>query len=274
MTEGRYIEYGRGGMQELSGSSNSARLVEDVTQNVSHFNRNVIALEKLVKRWDMNDRSGDLMDSIPQLQRDTAQLAKITNSSIQKVTTRAGELDEDARMRFDRVTSTFTSSLARFQKLQKVTKAVENDAVQRARASSYRSHGSDGGFGEDDDQQGLLSRGPSAAQTMDLEHNTYLVEERERDMRQLETDIVQINDIFRDLGTMVYEQGEIIDSIEANVEQGAHRVTEGNKQLVKAIKHQRSKRKLCCCFWCILITIAIVILIVVLVLLKVVGVIK
>ena len=29
-----------------------------------------------------------------------------------------------------------------------------------------------------------------------------------------------------------------VDSIEANVEQGAHRVEEGNKQLVKAIKHQ------------------------------------
>jgi len=28
------------------------------------------------------------------------------------------------------------------------------------------------------------------------------------------------------------------DSIEANVEQGSHRVVEGNKQLVKAIKHQ------------------------------------
>jgi len=31
-----------------------------------------------------------------------------------------------------------------------------------------------------------LFRGPSAAQTLDLENNTYLVEERERDMRQLE----------------------------------------------------------------------------------------
>ena len=30
----------------------------------------------------------------------------------------------------------------------------------------------------------------------------------------------------------------IVDSIEANVEQGAHRVVEGNTQLVKAIKHQ------------------------------------
>ena len=30
----------------------------------------------------------------------------------------------------------------------------------------------------------------------------------------------------------------ITDSIEANVERGSHRVVEGNKQLVKAIKHQ------------------------------------
>jgi len=34
----------------------------------------------------------------PQLQRDTAQLAKITNSSVQKVTVRIGELDEVSDM--------------------------------------------------------------------------------------------------------------------------------------------------------------------------------
>ena len=38
----------------------------------------------------------------------------------------------------------------------------------------------------------------------------------------------------------------IVDSIEANVEQGAHRVEEGNKQLVKAIKHQVNYSPQCC----------------------------
>jgi t-SNARE complex subunit (syntaxin) len=36
------------------------------------------------------------------------------------------------------------------------------------------------------------------------------LEEREREMRQLETDILDINDIFRDLGTMVHDQGELV----------------------------------------------------------------
>ena len=61
------------------------------------------------------------------------------------------------------------------------------------------------------------------------------LEQREQSMRQLESDIVDVNTIFKvsvlpsvsrlwgifgsqDLATMVHEQGEIVDSIEQNIE--------------------------------------------------------
>ena len=44
------------------------------------------------------------------------------------------------------------------------------------------------------------------------------LQERERSIRQLESDIVDVNTIFKDLATMVHEQGEMVDSIEQNVE--------------------------------------------------------
>jgi t-SNARE complex subunit (syntaxin) len=45
---------------------------------------------------------------------------------------------------------------------------------------------------------------------MELEQDNELLENRVAHMRQLENDILDINDIFRDLGTMVHEQGDVI----------------------------------------------------------------
>ncbi len=51
-----------------------------------------------------------------------------------------------------------------------------------------------------------------------------LLQEREERIRQLESDILDVNEIFRDLGQLVHEQGETIDTIEANVEQAYNQV--------------------------------------------------
>lgn len=37
-------------------------------------------------------------------------------------------------------------------------------------------------------------------------------------IRQLESDIVDVNKIFKDLACMVHDQGSLVDSIEENVE--------------------------------------------------------
>lgn len=57
---------------------------------------------------------------------------------------------------------------------------------------------------------------------------------------KLQGDILDVNEIFRDLGAMVYEQGEQIDTIEANVEKAHTDVEQGTEQLVKAASYQVS----------------------------------
>ena len=47
-----------------------------------------------------------------------------------------------------------------------------------------------------------------------------------------------MNTIFKELATMVHEQGEMIDSIEANVETSQMRVEEGTSQLATASSYQ------------------------------------
>lgn len=52
---------------------------------------------------------------------------------------------------------------------------------------------------------------------------------------------MDVNTIFKELATMVHEQGEMIDSIEANVETAQMRVEEGTNQLLTASSYQVSE---------------------------------
>lgn len=56
-----------------------------------------------------------------------------------------------------------------------------------------------------------------------------------------------MNQIFKELGTLVHEQGEIVDSIEASVERTEVFVQEGAQQIRQASTYQNKlrKKKLC-----------------------------
>ncbi|PIO35863.1 hypothetical protein AB205_0161710, partial [Aquarana catesbeiana] len=90
------------------------------------------------------------------------------------------------------------------------------------------------------------------------EDDLRLIEERESAILQLEEDIRGINEIFKDLGMMVHEQGEMIDSIEANVESADVHVQQANQQLARAAEYQRKSRKKICIIIAVFIVAGVV----------------
>merc|ERR1712066_663915 len=78
---------------------------------------------------------------------------------------------------------------------------------------------------------------------MQEEYDIEQLQERQRAINQLESDILDVNTIFKDLATLVHDQGEMIDSIEANVESTHVRVQEGTEQLRQAETYSNLARK-------------------------------
>lgn len=78
------------------------------------------------------------------------------------------------------------------------------------------------------------------------EENTKLAEHREQEVTKIVKSIVDLNDIFKDLASMVQEQGTVLDRIDYNVEQTQTTVSEGLKQLRQAEVYHRKNRKMCC----------------------------
>lgn len=47
----------------------------------------------------------------------------------------------------------------------------------------------------------------------ELEYNESMIVQREEEIREIESGITELNEIFRDLGTMVHEQGSMLGKL-------------------------------------------------------------
>ncbi|CAH3022203.1 unnamed protein product [Porites evermanni] len=105
---------------------------------------------------------------------------------------------------------------------------------------------------EDDE---LYDRGFTSDQMRLVEDNSALIEHREKEIQSIVQSISELNEIFRDLATMIVEQGTILDRIDYNVEQAAVKVEEGLEQLRKGEKHQKASRKMLCIIFLAIVVI-------------------
>ncbi|MCP9259002.1 hypothetical protein DINM_001385 [Dirofilaria immitis] len=73
-----------------------------------------------------------------------------------------------------------------------------------------------------------------------LLQNADMVKERERDVMSVSRSIVELNSLFKDLASMVVDQGTVLDRIDYNVEQAALRV----KSALSSVQRAERKTKL------------------------------
>ena len=79
-----------------------------------------------------------------------------------------------------------------------------------------------------------------------MEENSKFLRKREQEISSIVQSIQDLNTIFKDLASMVSEQGEIVDRIDYNIENASIKVEHGLEQLKKASKYQKSNRKMKC----------------------------
>ncbi|XP_017129959.2 syntaxin-16 [Drosophila elegans] len=122
-----------------------------------------------------------------------------------------------------------------------------------AAAGGKNNSSSSGYLFDDDDEQTIddhFQRPPASRMTQQQlllfeEENSRVAQHREQEVTKIVKSIYDLNDIFKDLGHMVQEQGTVLDRIDYNVEQTQTRVSEGLRQLHKAEMYQRKNRKMC-----------------------------
>jgi syntaxin 16 len=93
-----------------------------------------------------------------------------------------------------------------------------------------------------------------------LHSNDAVILQREREIEAIAQGIIGLADLFRDLQTMVIDQGTMLDRIDYNVERMAVDVKEADKELKVASGYQRRGTKRLIILLLILVIIGLIVL--------------
>lgn len=154
----------------------------------------------------------------------------------------------------------FSAALSEFQVVQR--RALEKERANKAALEEGTSASSPSA---DRSQQQQLMDEPRLAQQDEVDFQENLIIEREGEIRQIEQSVGELNELFRDVAHIVREQGDMIDTIDVNVENTLTDTRRADVELRSASRYQKSARNKACCLLLILgIVLVIVVLAVVL----------
>jgi len=219
------------------------RLAQNIGTNIQKIQQNVASMQRMITQIGTPQDNNQLQQQLHQIQHYTQQLAKDSSKQLRDLNNYSPEDAMDPRqwkLQRERLQEQFTKALDNFQRAQRSAAQKEKDAIKKYKNQGLSAPGEsnlidiEGGGGATRTQMLLMQ---------EEEQNLEQLVERERAVKQIEADIMDVNQIFKDLAAMVHDQGDMVESIEANVEESSTRITEGTQQLLEAERWQRKARK-------------------------------
>ncbi|KAG0212742.1 hypothetical protein BGX33_003383 [Mortierella sp. NVP41] len=239
-------QWNSGGNQGNAQAAFSAK-VNQISQQVFRISSNVSSIQRLVGFLGTNKDTEDVRDKLHDLTEQTRLQVKETSQEIKDL----ARLDNThgKKLEHNKLSKDFQKVLVEFQKVQRISAEKQREFVDRARYGTARTDYSDEDASESGDRP-LIDDSQRRMQLLvvdnELEYNESMIVQREEEIREIESGITELNEIFRDLGTMVHEQGSMLDSIENNVTSISMSTHAAAEELTTAAIHQRNARKKAC----------------------------
>ncbi|CAF4799697.1 unnamed protein product [Rotaria sp. Silwood1] len=199
----------------MASASDFQRLHNALSTNLKKISDNVTDLEKLVQKLGTPEDSEPLRERYHRLQNETKNIMQQTNDALQELNNTRVLTEADQRRKktlTDSLPKQYLATLNRFQEAQRLGARKEKESLDRARAISFHQHGiSDSPFGDD------FVSGPThdqfqrqAVLPIEQEVDMRALRERDEQLRELETNIVEVNELFKDVAKLVHDQGAVI----------------------------------------------------------------
>ncbi|CAF0902566.1 unnamed protein product [Didymodactylos carnosus] len=234
----------------MSSASDFQRLHNGITTNLQKISNNVTDIESLVKKIGTTEDSETLRERYHKLQNDTKILSQTTNQALQQLNHIPVHTEAEQnrkKLLTESLPTQYLQSLNRFQQAQRLGVQKERESLNRARAQSQEGVT----LFDNREQEPFGSTYKSPQQQtqaiLAVENHVDLktIHERDQQLRRLEGDIVQVNEIFKDVSKLVHEQGEIIDHIEVHIDTAQHDVQQASSSLKHAVGSQVRAVEIC-----------------------------
>ncbi|KAI9219006.1 t-SNARE [Blastocladiella britannica] len=196
-------------------------------------------------RVDIQDQLARLDGRISALQRTT-----LSPSSKLAATRITGDY-ADLERRFREAEQSYERRCAQDDQANAFAAADDDDYEQRnAREQMPLVAGSRPSGGALLAQASLTVAAPQVDE-LEVQYNDALIAERDEDIRHLERETHLVNDLFRKVGSLISDQGQLVDHIETNVQRAQVQVENAGHQLRSANQRSRSWRDCKC--WLLLV---------------------
>eukprot|EP00735_Rhodelphis_limneticus_P014220 TRINITY_DN821_c0_g1::TRINITY_DN821_c0_g1_i1::g.25472::m.25472 TRINITY_DN821_c0_g1::TRINITY_DN821_c0_g1_i1::g.25472 ORF type:complete len:294 (-),score=47.09,sp/O70439/STX7_MOUSE/31.27/4e-29,Syntaxin_2/PF14523.1/2.8e-19,Syntaxin_2/PF14523.1/2.1e+02,SNARE/PF05739.14/1.1e+04,SNARE/PF05739.14/2.4e+03,SNARE/PF05739.14/5.5e-15,Syntaxin/PF00804.20/0.00068,Syntaxin/PF00804.20/1.2e+02,Herpes_US9/PF06072.6/0.0053,DUF912/PF06024.7/0.02,MCPsignal/PF00015.16/1.6e+02,MCPsignal/PF00015.16/2e+02,MCPsignal/PF00 len=268
-------------MMSLSLSASEAEHTKQcvaIANSIAKINYNVDVISKMCNILGTRKDTQEHRDRLDRVREETRLLARNTTEMIKKLGNDRN-LPKERRIQQEKICKDMKASLRAFQDVSNTAAEAERTAVSTARRhmadmpdEQMYSHPDD----EDDVHRGLLESeprpAPSRAQLqiqthaptkgMNMSAEEALLRERELEIRKIESTMLEVNEIFKDLAMIVQEQQADIDNIEMNINHTSQHTESATQELTRAAEYQKRARKRACC---LMLTVLFIVLFLVLV---------
>lgn len=239
--------------------------IKENIHEIQDLNRRANELVEKAQRSFLSKRIGDSLD---RLLEQSQQLSQETDRLFRDWTVHlAGEPTRKQRKKFsfEKLRKTFEEEVVRFKDVARQAVVLQQEATHLDRGSgpiecqsvceeqNSFSTFEDVEHGLLDDSTGQVSR---MVQQEDATIRNRIAQEREEGIRRIQSQVHEVNQIFRDLASIVQEQGQEIESIERTAESSCSDTKQAATELRKAADRQRGSRERLCC----MLTVAVVLL--------------
>lgn len=232
-----------------------AQKLANLTANITTLSRQVALLGTKRETPRVRERVHDLIDETGSGFKDVGEELKRAGTW--------GELNAHQKYTQGKLSADFRASLGEFQLLSRT--ALEKERESKAALESAGGGGGGGESGREAGAQGQqdqqLIDAPRLAEQSEVDFQESLIIERESEIRQIEQSVGELNELFRDVATMVHDQGDMVTSIEQHIVGVAEDTRGADQELGMASRHQKNARSKACC---LLVILAVVLVVVVL----------
>ncbi|XP_069076941.1 t-SNARE domain-containing protein 1 [Pleurodeles waltl] len=226
-------------------------IFQETSANVFRINSNVTSLERSLRSLGTPSDTQELRDGLHATQQETNKTITTSTKAIKQLSEVVRGSSRQDRLQLDRLKNQLSDAIQRYGAVQKKIAEKSKSLLPTGQRSSKQSprtpfsdladdekifNGGDGTWQAQNQEQAFLSE--------ITEEDLEVIRQREEALQQIESDMLDVNQIIKELASMVYEQGDTIDSIEANIETASSNVDSANEQLARASQHLFHRRSI------------------------------
>ncbi|ORY59996.1 t-SNARE [Pseudomassariella vexata] len=252
-----------------SDSPDFSRLSQNLSNKLFHLQGNNAKLRNEIDRLGTRQDNPRLRERVQKLLDESRDQFKEVGEGVKKLqkwgdSDGGNDITPSQKYSQQKITREFGTSLKEFQGLQRVALEKQRASVSAAKAALDDAQSPGGGEGRGSGEHGellqLQQQDQHLAAQDEVDFQDALIQEREEEIRQIEEGVTDLNVLFRQVATIVNEQGEQLVGIEDRAIQVRDDTQGADYELRSAARYQKNARSKACCLLLILAVILTIVL--------------